>query len=144
MHLKIAGTITPGLGRASTIQLPVQLPQLIDKFPELRNVYMGTINVRLDEPLIILKPPDLRSGVIVWRGPDRYIPENFDFVRARFECPVGTETIPAWIYLPQWTPHRSNLYFIEVLTQYVPDAKTDVRCMIGFDRDFERQEVLMI
>jgi hypothetical protein len=89
----IGGTVVRGFGVASK-NIKFQLPHLVVNFPEIKEVFCASINVKLDAPLHDLNydyttPPirwwdllDERSGFGQWAV------EKFSFLRIGFECPV--------------------------------------------------------
>ena len=91
------------------------MPWLIAEFPEITGCHLGTINLELEKPLLVLTP-DHRTRPIPWkRGPEFGDGEVFDFLRIRIELPAGRGETPAWLYLSHLTPHRAQPRLHEII-----------------------------
>jgi hypothetical protein len=125
------GKIVRGVGAASNPNDPAALPQLLPiiarEYDELRDAYLGTINVRVREPI------DLKIDFKT----DRIIPappcvHRVEFVRVRFEFPLGKYT-RAWIYQPygwHWGV-KNDKCLLEVLTVKIDEGvEPDKFCKI--------------
>jgi hypothetical protein len=89
MTTVIEGTIMQGLGAArKTVRL--QMPHLVQQFPQIHGCYEATINLQLDRPLRV-NNPDHTTGLIRWypQAPPEWAGEKFSFLRIKFECPLG-------------------------------------------------------
>ena len=97
----IDGSVQKGVGGASSA-LPKQWPELVVRFPEIKDAYQGgTINVQLFVPLLVMNP-DCAIPPYDWAGTE--ILEGFGIVRIKFSCPVDIDPVNAWIYLPERSP----------------------------------------
>jgi hypothetical protein len=111
MSLTINGMIVPGHGGAAG-SLQLQWQKLCADFPEIQRCGgpHGTINVQLDLPLRVNNPhhttPPIRWNTHYPTAPA----ERFSFLRVSFECPIGTATHEAWIYIPMGH-HIRTIYF---------------------------------
>ena len=103
--ITIHGKRLKGLGHASH-NLAIQLPLIIQEFPEIADCRPGTINVQFERPLLVLTP-DHRTRPIPWKqGPEFGEGEIFEFLRIQVELPTGA--VRAWLYLSHITPHRAD------------------------------------
>jgi hypothetical protein len=105
-----------GTGSARN-NLAMQWDGLTRYVPELRECHQGTINVDLQVPVLIL---NLHKAVppFEWQTGQS---EGFGFLEIQFEWPIGAERLRAWVYLPQYSPHRYNMKFAEVVTTHIPE-----------------------
>jgi hypothetical protein len=127
--IQIDGRITSDFGVAGT-NFKLQWPELEKHFPEIAGSHPGTINVQLDQALLVLNP-DGAVPPFEWR-PGLW--EGFCFLRATFEFPLGGEQHRAWLFLPHRSFNRFNLHRAEVITKYLPGVARDAPCRIHFPR----------
>jgi CTP-dependent riboflavin kinase len=145
MSLTINGTIVQGLGGAAG-SLSLQWQQLCADFPEIQRCGRphGTINVQLDLPLRINNPhhttPPIKWNTYYSNAPA----EIFSFLRFKFECPLGAAIHEAWIYIPHSSPHRSDLFQVEVIAKFIPMAKQGERCCLRISDQHTISEVMII
>ena len=128
--VEIDGRIIRGFSWA-TKYLKTQIPLIARQFPEIARCHRGSINVLLDKPLRIHKP-DFITREIDWG----VMKEVFHFTRIRFALLPRTgrpRTHKAWIYGPQNSPHRGNVFYVEVITRKI-DLGRIKRCRICIDR----------
>lgn len=127
----ITGTIQKGFGGASG-NLVTQLPQIAQGFPEVKDCFLGTLNVELERPLLVLSP-DHRTKSIDWDSANHPGGEVFDILRIRIEAPPGSSPMPAWLYIPHNSDHRKNLRIHEAIA---PKLQVSVggQCIIHIDR----------
>ena len=123
----ITGKVIPGL-HAGAENLKVQLPLVIEEFPEIRDTFLGTINLELDKGLLVLSS-DHRTRPINWH-PEHAPGEVFDFLRIRFEGPEGSQPISAWLYIAHNSPHRSNLKIHELIISSRAKVEVGSQCKI--------------
>lgn len=126
----IEGEIQKGAGNGY-MNLKLQLPQLIQFFPELKDCFPATINVRLKEPLKSLSP-DFTSEPIKWLPETRA--EEFSFTRVKFEFVSGgkSDSTDAWIYEAEASPHKADPSYIEILAPYLAlGSSTTCRIHLG-------------
>jgi hypothetical protein len=140
MSFTIDGTIVPGFGAADP-NMGLQLPHFILVFPEIKRCRPGTINLQLDQPLQV-NNPHYTTPPIRWTA--NAPPEQFSFLRIEFECPIGSPARRAWIYIPHYSPHRSNLFLIEVIAEPIPEAAEGVRCRLRVSDQHRTSEVLIV
>jgi hypothetical protein len=135
--IAIQGTRTKGLGDA-TRNLAKQLPLIVEQFPEVADCHRGSINLRLDTPLRIEKP-DFITHKINW-GDQR---EVFHLTRIKIipslQSAVANASYPAWIYGPQNSPHRTNPFLVEIISQ-----RLDIDGVTRFALQIERDDVRTI
>jgi hypothetical protein len=119
--LRIRGTKIAGIGAAANCVV-AQLPRLCEEFPEIAGCHPGTINVRLEQPLLVVVP-DHRTRPIQWYDAHSE-GEVFDIVRIQFEAPIGSFAMSAWLYVAHGSPHRRTPYIHEVLAPKleIPDG----------------------
>jgi hypothetical protein len=139
MNLIIEGTVVSGVGGAAAT-LAVQLPLFLKERPELAVCKAGTINILLDEPLRINKP-DFSIGPI--RYEIGWV-ESYGFQRIMLEVPIGAPARPAWIYMPDKSPHRHNLFGVEVIGPHFDGVVRDARCRMTIAREFKTVSIHVI
>lgn len=127
---KIKGRRKPGGGDASG-NLMIQLPEIIKEFPEVAGCYRGTINLELEQPLLVITP-DHRTQPIQWLGSESP-GEVFDLLRIQIEAPIGSIPVAAWLYVAHWSYHRENPKIHEVIAPKL-DISDDAECQIIIDR----------
>jgi hypothetical protein len=130
--ISISGVLERGLDCAHR-SIALQLPDVIKEFPELAGCYPGTLNLRLEEPLIVVVP-DHRTKPIAWVPDSPDVTEVFDFLRIRLEAPVGRPAIPAWFYVAHRSQHRANLRLQEVVAPRKLKIAPGTKCRIHIDR----------
>ena len=110
----IKGKIQRGLGESSNT-VSEQMPLFKKCFPEIGKCFEGTINILLQQPLVILKP-DFTTEPLPWHPAFKIIKggEIFKFLRIILSV-EGYEPVRAWIYKAQFSPYYKNPYYIEVL-----------------------------
>lgn len=131
MAFSINAKLERGLNCAHN-SLALQLPHVTREFPELANCYPGTLNLRLEVPLLVLVP-DHRTKPIAWY-PQTTEAETFDFLRMRLEAPLGAVPIPAWFYIAHWSKHRADLWLQEVVTHQKLKIANGAVCRVHIDR----------
>jgi len=141
MNVVISATVQRG-ARAASKNVPYQLPLLIPQFPELKNIYRATINMRLDRPLLISKFE--RTTFIKWWDVDVgragfWHPERFSILPIGFEYPIDAPTKEAWLFvsydsrsflLAQTTSGRFSFQEVEVVTEKIDGLEYGRRCKI--------------
>ena len=131
MPITIRGTRTRGLG-IGTETVAAQMPLLVRTFPEITHCFLGTINVELQQPLVVERP-DHQTGDITWLFNGSPVTERFGFLRIVFEAPPGGSRVPAWLYIASGSPHRQTRRIHEVLAPRL-DIPSQCDCVIAFDR----------
>jgi len=127
----ITGTIQKGFGGASK-NLVTQLPHIAEGFPEVKDCFHGTLNVELEERLLVASP-DHRTKPIDWDSANHPGGEVFDILRIRIEAPTGSPTVAAWLYIPHNSDHRKNLRLHEVIAPRL-EVSVGQTCTIHIDR----------
>ncbi len=109
-----------GLG-AATSALPKQFRFFEESIPELKDCFLGTLNVQLQN-ILIIENPDFYFSNIIWT---QDFTEDFCFLRTNIKIPrIGIE-LSGFIYVAYRSPHRMNPFFHEIICPYVDDIKTD-------------------
>jgi hypothetical protein len=103
-----------GIGTA-TGNLAKQWPELIKYVPELKECFQGTINIDLLIPILVLNP---QRVVPPFEWKPGHI-EGFGMLEIKFEWPIETEPVQAWVYLAQRAFHRYNMMRAEVITKHI-------------------------
>jgi hypothetical protein len=128
--------------RPSTIgasaNLPRQLPLIAETFPEIRNAFPGTINLSLDDPLLVMNY-DHRTQPIKWQLDDSR-PEIFDILRVKFEA-RGTVN-DCWLYVPHGSPHRRDLRSHEIIAKSKITIFDGERCVLHIAQRCDRMPYL--
>jgi hypothetical protein len=130
--ISIDGVVSPvGTGTGSAHRnLITQLPAIAAEFPEVANAHLGTINLELQVPVIVLAP-DHRTLPIQWKP--GYPAEIFDLLRVEVEAPIGTEKVKCWFYIAHFSPHRQTPHIHEVLGPKLP-VEVGSRCRVHINR----------
>ncbi len=128
--ISIVGKKSNGVGAASWT-LALQIPLISRSFPEVAACYPGTINLKLDQPLLVLSP-DHRTEPIVW-NPEKPVPETFEFLRVELEAPIGASSVSAWLYIAHSSLHRGSLDTHELITTRL-DLANIAECRVHINR----------
>lgn len=127
-YMSLQAIIVPGLGVA-TGTLARQLPLIAQTFPEIMDCYPGTLNLKLELPLEVIRP-DHRTPPLAWT-PSGRTQEVFDLLRIELEFAHLSAPVNAWLYVAHNSPHRSTPTLHEVIAPKL--RLEDVRkCRIHF------------
>ena len=126
----IDATVFRGFGVASK-NIKYQLPHLAWLFPEIRDIFPGSINVRLDSPLRNLSY-DYTTLPTPWWDVDqhsagRWAVETFSFLRIGFESPTDGPLHRAWIFDCHNSRWFADPLCFEVITEKVADISDGMR-----------------
>jgi len=126
----IDATVTSGFGVANK-NIKFQLPHLVQQFPEIKNIYPGSINVLFDKPLPALKFDYTTSPVRWWdAGPDQWQIEIFSFLAIEFEYPLNGALYRAWLFdCHNSAYHRAPMRF-EVISEKINGVSNGQRCRV--------------
>ena len=137
--MRIEAAITQGLGWASgrsfadgapgTVLL--QKPFIRPYFPEIMECHDGTINLLLDSPLQV-RLPDIVTPPLDWNSVEFPDGERFGFTEVEFE--LGGVSHRAWLYTPEYSPHRFNSRIAEVMTGKLDGITPGARCALHLRR----------
>ena len=131
----VDATIFKGYGVASK-NIKFQMAHLVWQFPEIKDIYPATINVRLDKPFLNLSYDHTTLTIPWWdtdeqrRGDWQY--EKFSFLRIEFEYPIDGPRYRAWIFgchNSRWFNDELRLTH-EVIAEKVPNLSYNTRCRI--------------
>jgi hypothetical protein len=120
--------------KAGSNNLKKQLPHIVGDFPEINGCHYGTINLYLDNSLIVISP-DHRTKPVPW-DPAFGVGEVFDFLRIEIEAPVGSSRVKAWLYIPHGSPHRKDIRKHEIITTKLKVIEGN-RCAIIINKQVE-------
>lgn len=123
----VSGTIVRGL-RAASKTLVMQWQTLERHVPRLENCEKRTINVQLDNPLII-EHPDI-SFFVEWGGRI----ETIHMLETLFEYPLGGTVHTVWIYRANNSRHSSNPFHVELLAKKIDGVETWGKCKLHLTR----------
>src|SRR6266702_629996 len=139
IEMRIEAAITQGLGWASgrsfadstlgTVVL--QKPFIRPYFPEIMGCHDGTINLLLDSPLQV-RLPDVVTPPLDWNSVEFPDGEKFGFTEVEFE--LSGVSHRAWLYTPEYSPHRFNSRIAEVMTEKLDGIALGVRCAVHLKR----------
>jgi hypothetical protein len=135
MAIDIDCKVISGYGAAQSNmakQLPLfrQIPDLIRLLPIIATCHPGTINIQLDQPLLVpLQHADFVTQDVTW-APAPHPPERFAFLEIEFECPRDSSRQAALIFIPFRSPHFDDLYVHEVIAPFIRAAATAAPCRI--------------
>jgi hypothetical protein len=114
--------------------LPLQIPGIAPGFPEIKDFYPATVNVRF-EPKIIVAGCDHRTPPIRWEGGDQG--EVFDFVRVRLVFEKLELRLRALMYVAHWSVHRNDPHKHEFLVEkFVDGLQEDMYVVMECDREW--------
>jgi hypothetical protein len=128
--VSIEGRVRNHLGKA-THNLRLQIPLIESEFPEIKGCYLGSINLELEVPLLVVAP-DHRTKPIPWRDNPQET-GVFDFLRIKIEAPIDSAPEPAWLYIPHDSPHRRTPCLHEVIANCRLPIDEGTRCRIWID-----------
>jgi hypothetical protein len=114
------------------------MPHLIWQFPELKNIYTGTINLVLDRPLHISKL-ERTTLPIPWCDVDNsrrsfWHEERFSIVPIQFEYPINAPTKEAWLFISHDSTYFRDSRHFEVVTEKIEGLETGKQCKIHIDK----------
>lgn len=142
MPIVLDATVTSGFGAAAANlakQLPHFLaePGLTARLPILAQCHAGTINVYLEQPLLLpVERSDFITSQIAW-DPLPQPPEQFAFLAIEFECPTGAHLQPALFYIAFNSPYFHDPFRCEIIAPKIIAAATGTRCRIHIARHQE-------
>ncbi len=137
------GTTVKGLG-AATQTVALQMEHFRRWFPEVAECQPGTINVQLEEALRV-QNPDFTTEKIPWHPSHRRGDgERFSFLRVGFEIPTGEGPVPAWIYIPHGSPHRYNLFQIEIMAHPIERVRYGMPCRIHIEKEHRNYPLVVV
>lgn len=110
--LKVNAEIVHGMGVACK-NLKLQFPLFVGDFPEAAECFPGTINLRLESPIILVRP-DHRFGPMTWVPGSKRL-EVFEFLRIGLNFPERPGVQKAWLYVAHNSPHRDDPHIHEVV-----------------------------
>jgi hypothetical protein len=134
--ITVDGTVVRG-NRAASKNIKFQLPHLIGQFPDIKNIYSASINVRLDSSLLIRKYDHNTS--ISWWDVDEgregfWHPERFSLLEIKFEFPIGATIHRAWFYESHDSGRVGNPVIFEIVSQKIEGLSYGSRCKIHVDK----------
>jgi CTP-dependent riboflavin kinase len=113
--IEINGTKRSGLNAASNT-IPLQFGYFVSEFKDISNCFKGTINIQLDQDLIILNP-DYRTKPIRWSNE---MPEEvFDFLSVKLIVPRINGEFSAWLYIPHYSIYRNLKNIHEIICEWI-------------------------
>jgi hypothetical protein len=130
MPTVIDGTIIRGAG-VVTKNIKFQLAHLVWQFPDIKEIYPGSINVRLDQSLQITSYGYTTLPTPWWdvdaTHPGRWVSEIFSFVEIKFEYPLGGTLRRAWIF-----DCHNSAYFSDPVRVFVTrqSQRNNQRCRL--------------
>ncbi|MEN6624255.1 MAG: hypothetical protein ABFD50_22250 [Smithella sp.] len=115
-YIKIRGKLQKGCGQAShTI---CRQKQFFKKYIKDIDIYYdGTINLKMEKPLIISNP-DIFTEPIEWTKGTK---EEFSFLKIKLEIEAffQNQTYNGFIYIAHKSPHYIDPFYHEILVPYV-------------------------
>ena len=130
-RLTLQAQIVPGLGVA-TGTLARQLPLIAQEFPEVACCFPGTLNLKLELPLVVTRP-DHRTLPLAWT-PSGRTREVFELLQIELEFAHLPAPVTAWLYVAHRSPHRATPTLHEVIAPLLEIS--DVRqCRIHLPSD---------
>lgn len=135
MTVLIGTKISTALGRpfeiTASANLVKQLPLIGKYVPEISTAFPGTINLRLDDRLLVANF-DCRTPAIDWEGKGN-TSEIFDLVGAQLE--VRGEKHDGWLYVAHGSRHRKELRDHEFIARTKITISDGDRCELHIFRE---------
>ena len=119
--ISINGTHIDGLGIA-TETISLQREYFIEYLPNIEDLFIGTINLKLVDPVVISNP-DIITKHIKWS--DKFPAEEFSFTEAKVMHQPSEIVKKCWIYEASLSPNRRDPFIVEVLTEFLEFKKYD-------------------
>jgi hypothetical protein len=139
--IALEAKVFAGLRKANQT-IAAQLPQIINFFPEVTGCHTASINLELEEPLQV-NNPDFTTPPIHWHPAAD--PEQFSFLRVKLEHPWGGTHHKAWLYIAHFSPHRPNLFVVEVIAAQIAGLAYGDRCRLHVPaRPYRKVEITVI
>jgi hypothetical protein len=129
----ILATVCGGYGVANK-NIKFQMPHLVWQFPDIKDIYPGSINVTLDSPLHIPKY-DYTTLPTPWWDVDetdsgKWAVERFGFLRIKFEFPVDGTLYRAWIFDCHNSAYHHNPLHFEIISEKITGIENGQRCRL--------------
>lgn len=132
MTVIIEGTVFKGAGVASK-NIKSQLPHLVGLFPDVKNIYFGSINVKLEKPLQTLSW-DLTTSPIAWWDVDEtqghWAHERFGFLEIDFEYPIGGSLHRAWLFDCHNSAYHTDPVRFEIISERIDGLSYGQQCKL--------------
>lgn len=129
--IEIKGIKKSGLNAASKT-IPLQFQGLIKQYNEISSCFQGTINIQLENELIILNP-DKRTLPIKWHNDAPA--EVFDFLKVKLCIPRLNVEKDAWIYIAHNSVHRNRYNFHELICEKIENLSDCENMKIRISRN---------
>lgn len=133
----IDATVAKGFGVA-TKNIGHQLPQLIPHFPDIKDVYHGSINVALDRAIRILKWDYVTPPVLWWdvdvNRPGFWATEVFGFLHIKLEYPIGGSLYRAWFFDCHNSVYHNDPSHFEIIAERIDGVSNGQRCRIHVEQ----------
>ncbi|GAB3447144.1 hypothetical protein [Insolitispirillum peregrinum] len=129
--LKINAEVVHGMGIACK-NLKLQIPLFVGEFPEAAECFPGTINLRLENPVTLVRP-DHRFGTMTW-VPGSKRREVFEFLKVGLNFSERPSVQKAWLYVAHNSPHRDDPHIHEVIAPEVKDLESLSYCQLFLPR----------
>jgi hypothetical protein len=130
-------TVCRGSGVANK-NIKFQLTHLVWQFPDIKNIYPGSINVTLDKPLRIAKYDYTTLPTPWWdvdeTHPGRWRAETFSFLEIKFEYPVGSPLYRAWIFDCHVSAYHGDPERFEIILEKINGMSTGQRCPFPYSK----------
>jgi len=137
MTVIIEGTIIKGFGVANK-NIPFQMPHLVRQFPDIKNIYPGSINVSLEKPLRILAYDYTTLPTPWWdvdgRNPGRWVSERFGFLEIKLEYPLGGPTHRAWFFDCHNSAYHDDHFRFEIISEKIDNLSNGQRCKVYIEK----------
>jgi hypothetical protein len=108
------------------------MPHLVWQFPDIKDIYPGSINVSLEKPLRILTYDYTTLPTPCWdaddRNPGRWVSERFGFLEIKFEYPVGGPPHRAWFFDCHNLAYHNDPVRFEIISEKIDNLPRD-RCL---------------
>jgi hypothetical protein len=137
MTVIIEGTVVKGFGVANK-NIRFQMPHLVWQFPDIKNIYPGSINVLLEKPLRILSYDYTTLPSPWWdvddRNPGKWVSERFGFLEIKFEYPVGGPPHRAWFFDCHKSKYHNDPIRFEIISEKIDNLSNGQRCKIYIEK----------
>jgi hypothetical protein len=134
----VPATIATGCGVA-TKNIRHQLPHLAAQFPDIKNIYSGSINVTLDAPMPTLSW-DYTTSLIRWwdadpiTGGGSWAFEHFSLLEFKFEYPLNAPLHRAWLFDCHNSRYHNDPFRFEIIAEWIAAVATGQRCKLHLEK----------
>lgn len=129
-------TLFQGHGVANK-NIKFQMPHLVWQFPDIKNIYPASINVKFDKPSGALNYDYVTLPIPWWdvddRNPGCWVRERFGFLQINFEYPVKGPQYRAWFFDCYNSSFHTDPIRFEIISEKIDNLSNGQRCKVHID-----------